>query len=122
MEMDEFENTVRSCLVEIPERFRAILEKEQIQVIPREKVPQAVKEKFPSSYVFGVFVGVPYGRRKANIVQHEPTRIELYKETFERVFGNRNESKVRDQIARTVIHEIAHYFGYSEKAIRQRGY
>jgi len=120
--MEEFEATVRACLAGIPEKFRTILEKEQIQVIPREKAPQAVEEKFPSSYVFGVFAGVPYGKRKASIVQYEPTRIELYKETFERVFGNRNESKVRDQIARTVIHEIAHYFGYSEKAIRDRGY
>jgi predicted Zn-dependent protease with MMP-like domain len=51
-------------------------------------------------------------------IQMEPTRIELYKDSFEKAF--RNQDDMEEQIVKTVIHEIGHYFGFSEKELRRR--
>jgi predicted Zn-dependent protease with MMP-like domain len=51
-------------------------------------------------------------------IQMEPTRIELYKNSFEKAFHN--QSDMEEQIVKTVIHEIGHYFGFSEKELRRR--
>jgi len=118
MDMPEFENTISEALEKIPDNFKKILEEKEISILGREKVPEPVKKRFKGAVVFGIFIGIPYGRFFS--VQTEPTRIELYKESFEKVFGSAEQMK--EQIARTVVHEIAHYFGFSETEIRKSGF
>lgn len=118
MDMPEFENIIEESLEKIPPEFKRILEEKEIQVIPREQVPGPVKERFKTDLVFGIFIGVPYG--KFTNIQTEPTRIELYKESFEKACSA--PEKIREQIGRTVVHEIAHYFGFSESEVRKSGY
>jgi predicted Zn-dependent protease with MMP-like domain len=118
MRFEDFENIVKDSLKQLPKEFLDILTQNQITVTAREEAPEAVKEKYKGSIVFGIFIGAPYGRF-VNI-QLEPTRIELYQDSFEKVYSGENEIKA--QILKTVIHEIAHYFGFSEQKIRQMGY
>jgi len=118
MTFDEFEDVVNDALKEIPDKFREVLEKNQIKILPREKVPAPVKKSYKGSTVFGIFIGVPLGRFY-NITT-EPTRIELYKESFEKVFED--PSLMKRHILITVVHEIAHYFGFSETEIKKLGY
>jgi predicted Zn-dependent protease with MMP-like domain len=118
MDMNEFEGVIEKSIRNIPGKFREILENQEIKVLGREKVPEPVRKKFSNKIVFGIFIGVPYGR--FTHMQTEPTRIELYKESFERVFNN--STKIKEQIVRTVIHEIAHYFGFNETDIKRSGF
>ena len=120
MELSEFEDIIEETLDKIPEKFRNILKNEEIQVLARDKVPAALQDRYRGSYLFGVFIGVPFNKRSMFSFQTEPTRIELYKESFEKAFHDRN--TMEEQIAKTVIHEIGHYFGFSEKELRQRNY
>ena len=122
MELEEFERVVQEALKDIPDRFRKILHKEKIEILSRQKVPLAVKEKFPGKTVFGIFIGVPLKRKTHFSIQTEPTRIELYKESFQKVFGHRMSETMKNQIGKTVIHEIAHYLGFTEDEIFKRGY
>jgi predicted Zn-dependent protease with MMP-like domain len=118
MQPSEFEEAVVKALNKVPKRFREILEREEIQVLARDKVPDALQDRYRGSLLFGVFVGIPYTRRSMFNIQMEPTRIELYKSSFEKAFRNRHE--MEEQIVKTVIHEIGHYFGFSEKELRRR--
>lgn len=118
MELTEFEDTIEKGLNKVPKRFREILKSEGIQVLAREKVPRALQDQYRGRLLFGVFVGVPYTRRSMFNIQMEPTRIELYKNSFERAFNNPLD--MEDQIVKTVIHEIGHYFGFTEKELRRR--
>lgn len=120
--MEEFERIVQEALENIPEEFKKILKKEKIEVLPRERVPPAVKERFPNKTVFGIFIGIPLKHKTVFSIQTEPTRIELYKESFQKVFGPEVSERMKGQIGRTVIHEIAHYFGFSEREVFERGY
>ena len=89
MQIEKFTVVVDKALKNIPRKFRNILQKEKIKVLAREKVPQSVKKKFPKRIIFGVFIGVPRKNKSVLFVPPEPTRIELYKESFEKVFGAR---------------------------------
>jgi len=118
MELSEFEETIVKALNKVPKKFRKILEREEIQVLARDEVPDVLQGQHKNYLVFGVFIGVPYNRRSTFSLQMEPTRIELYKSSFEKAFHNQDE--MEEQIAKTVIHEIGHYFGFSEKELRRR--
>jgi len=122
MQIEEFEKMVQEALEDIPDQYRTILRKEKIEILPRENAPQGVKEKFPNETVFGIFVGISLKCKTVFSIQTEPTRIELYRESFERVFGTKVSEAMKEQIRRTVIHEIAHYLGFSEGEIRKKGY
>jgi predicted Zn-dependent protease with MMP-like domain len=113
---EEFDAVVADAVKELPVRFRELLEKNEIAVIARATVPLPVSRRNRRSTVFGIFIGLPYGR--ISDLQTEPTRIELYKESFD-VF---TEDELRQEIRRTVVHEVAHYFGFSEAKIRKLGY
>lgn len=118
MKFEEFEETVRQSLEGLPGAFKDILKKNEIEVLAREEAPSPLKRNNRNQIVFGIFIGVPFGR--FTNIQLEPTRIELYKKSFEEAFETTEEIKL--QIKRTVMHEVGHYFGFSEKKIRDMGY
>ena len=117
MDMTEFEKIINDSVDKIPEKFKSILEKENIKLLAREKAPDVLQNKFKNGLIFGVFVGVPHTKRSVFNIQQEPTRIELYKESFEKAFGS--EQDIEKQIIKTVVHEIGHYFGFSENDLQE---
>lgn len=116
MTLEEFERIVEAAAERIPRRFKGVLKKEGIRLLPREKAPPAAR-RGKGTLTFGMFVGVPYTERSVFGSQSEPTRIELYKDSFEKAFGDGRE--MERQIALTVKHEIGHYFGFSERELRR---
>ncbi len=122
MDFEEFERVVKEILKDIPEEYRKILRDERIEVICREYVPMGVRQQFSGKIVFGLFSGIPKNKKRTFSVQTQPTRIEIYKESFEMVFGREINSTMKEQIYRTLIHEIAHYFGFNEEEVRSKGY
>lgn len=115
MRFREFETIVDESLAELPGEFRDALADNGISVIPREKVPAPLRAENRDGLVFGVFAGVPYGRFVA--AHFEPTRIELYLESFNRAFHD--PAEIRRQVRITVLHEAGHYFGFTEQEIRR---
>jgi len=114
--MAEFEKIIEESLQRIPAEFKRIIEKENIKLIAREKAPAPLQNSHKGGVVFGVFIGVPYNQRSVFNIEKEPTRIELYKQSFEEIYPDGRDMEA--QIAKTVVHEIGHYFGFSEKALR----
>jgi predicted Zn-dependent protease with MMP-like domain len=122
MEFEEFEKLVNEISKDIPEEYRKILRDEDIEILCREHVPMGVRHQFPGKVVFGLFAGVSKNKKRAFSIQTQPTRIEIYKESFEIVFGREITGAMKEQIYRTLVHEIAHYFGFDEEEVRERGY
>ena len=122
MDFEEFEQVVNEILKDIPEKYRKVLRDERIEVICREYVPMGVRQKFPGKVVFGLFAGISKNKKRFFSIQTQPTRIEIYKESFERVFGPQINDAMKEQIYKTLIHEIAHYFGFNEEEVREKGY
>jgi len=122
MGFEEFEREVNKIAKDIPEEYRRILRDEGIEILCREHVPKNVRQQFSGKIVFGLFSGISKNKQRTFSVQTQPTRIEIYKESFEKVFGSKITGEMKEHIYRTLVHEIAHYFGFNEEEVRERGY
>ncbi len=70
--------------------------------------------------LLGLYQGVPVSERGTQYSGAIPDKIALYKQAIEEMC--RTEEEVKIVVRETVIHEFAHYFGFSEKKIRDAGY
>jgi len=70
----------------------------------------------PRSLLLGIFHGVPTTRKSTFDLLAGPDHIVLYQKNIEAVCSN--EAEVREQIRRTVIHELGHYFGLDEEHLK----
>ncbi len=70
--------------------------------------------------LYGLFHGVPLPESGVRDARMLPDRIALYQGPLERDFRNRRD--LVEQIRRTVLHEVGHFFGLSEKDLRRLGY
>jgi predicted Zn-dependent protease with MMP-like domain len=70
--------------------------------------------------LLGLYEGVPLVERHADSVLLQPDRITLYRLALQSLA--RTEVELRRQIRRTLIHELAHFFGRDEDELRARGW
>jgi predicted Zn-dependent protease with MMP-like domain len=70
--------------------------------------------------LLGLYEGVPLVERHADSVLLQPDRITLYLLALQSLA--RTEVELRRQIRRTLIHELAHFFGRDEDELRARGW
>ena len=70
--------------------------------------------------IFGLYQGIPLTKRGKGYNLVAPDQIILYRGPLQAAF--RSLSALREQVRRTVVHEIAHHFGISEARIRELGY
>jgi predicted Zn-dependent protease with MMP-like domain len=66
--------------------------------------------------LLGLYHGVPLTERGAGYFGVLPDTITLYRSTIMAVAGH-DEARVREQVARTVAHEVAHHFGISDERL-----
>lgn len=70
--------------------------------------------------IYGVYQGTPISERGASFGNALPDRIVIYYLPLTDDFGD--DYHLRREIRRTVIHEIGHYFGLSDRELRGMGY
>jgi predicted Zn-dependent protease with MMP-like domain len=115
-----FEQLVVEALESLPEEFRRRLENVEIVV-----------EDWPSAYtlrqagvgsgqtLFGLYQGIPLTERTSGYNLVLPDKITLYRGPLEAY--SRSDEELREHVAHTVIHEIAHFFGISDDRLREMG-
>jgi predicted Zn-dependent protease with MMP-like domain len=69
--------------------------------------------------LLGLFSGVPYPRKGGffDIPYPLPDKIILFQKNIERICST--EKELVEQIQKTLVHEVGHYFGLSEKDLRK---
>ena len=100
----EFDELVMEALDDLPERFRELL----------ERTPVIVSRRGHEHHAYGHYVGGTVAR------DIYPDRIVVYQDTLERDFGH-DPDLLRDQVTRTVRHELAHHVGFSEMGVQGLG-
>jgi len=70
-----------------------------------------------SGSLFGLYQGVPLTKREWNYGNMLPDRIVIYQHTIESVATSPEE--IEKIVLDTVIHEIGHYFGFSDRELRE---
>ncbi len=107
-----FEELVAEAIDELPPWVQERLE--NVQVIVEDHPPRDAPD------LLGLYEGIPLTERGNEYTWALPDRITLYRSTIELEAG-RDPSAVREVVADTVIHEVAHFFGISDERLHELG-
>jgi predicted Zn-dependent protease with MMP-like domain len=103
---DDFEELVRDALDELPDLLRNLVENHNVAVV--------ISDGGRRRRAYGLYHGD--GATRDDV----PDRIVIYRDTLRRDFGHDPEL-LRDQVTRTVRHELAHHIGFDELGVRDLG-
>jgi predicted Zn-dependent protease with MMP-like domain len=70
--------------------------------------------------LLGLYQGIPLTSRTTNYAGVLPDRITIYQQAICAICDT--EEEVVEQVRRTVIHEVGHYFGISDERLRELGW
>jgi predicted Zn-dependent protease with MMP-like domain len=102
----DFEELVRDALDELPDLLRRLVENHNVAVV--------ISDGGRRRGAYGLYHGD--GATRDDV----PDRIVIYRDTLRRDFGHDPEL-LRDQVTRTVRHELAHHVGFDELGVRDLG-
>ena len=117
----QFAVFVEEALAELPEEIQQHLNNVAVTVAdwPSASELQRGGIQHPRQ-LFGLYEGVPLTKRGGHYNLIAPDHITLYRGPLLAAFGTLE--ALRQQIRRTVVHEIGHHFGITEARIRELGY
>jgi predicted Zn-dependent protease with MMP-like domain len=124
MDRARFVQITAEALDSLPQEFRQRLRNVAVLVEdypqgqgPRDRTGRPRKlPPAPGRLLLGIYVGVPLTQRSVFNIPTGPDHIVLYQKNIEAVC--RGEQEIREQIRRTVIHEVGHYFGLDEEQLK----
>jgi predicted Zn-dependent protease with MMP-like domain len=107
MPADQFDRIVEDGLKLIPKRFRRLM----------RNVAIVVEAEPPRPGLLGLYQGRPLATRSVFDSFALPDKITIYQGPHERLA--RSPAELRQMVADTVWHEIAHHFGMDEREVRR---
>jgi predicted Zn-dependent protease with MMP-like domain len=116
MTREQFSKVVEETLDSLPRQFHSRIRNVAVLV---EDIPPNQPSAQPGQQrrlLLGLFHGVPKTKKSTFDLPSGPDHIVLYQRNIEAVCSN--EDEVREQIRRTVIHELGHYFGMDENQLK----
>ncbi len=123
MESEAFESLVAEAVDSLPQEFLDRLENVEVDVEewPDGEDLRDVGLPAVARYaLLGLYHGIPQTKRGLYYMAL-PDRISIYKGPIERVAGDDPE-RIKEQVRRTVIHEIAHHYGISDERLQELGW
>ncbi len=122
MTHEDFERVVAEVFEGLPELFRNSIK--NVHIVIEDAVPERLGKRRGTrgSILLGLYEGVPLPRRgfDCGMAPVLPDRITLFKDNLEAFSAS--EVQLRENIRETLLHEIGHYYGMSERQIRAAGY
>jgi predicted Zn-dependent protease with MMP-like domain len=101
---DEFDILVADAIDNLPPEFQKLL----------DTTPVVISQLGAENRAYGHYFGDTVAR------DNYPDRIVLYQDTLERDFGW-DPDLLRDQVERTLRHELAHHLGWHERGVGELG-
>jgi predicted Zn-dependent protease with MMP-like domain len=122
LDHNEIRKEVARVLDQLPRQFRKHLQNIEIVVEerPTRDLLLSVGLDPRSDTLYGLYQGVPLPDRSDLYPPILPDKITIFSEPLQRDFDNPED--LREQIRITVLHEIAHYFGFDDDEIDKLGY
>jgi predicted Zn-dependent protease with MMP-like domain len=116
----EFEKLVEDGLALIPAELRALIANVQIVIEDEPSAEVLAEMGLPEDeLLFGLYCGTPLTERTSEYAAL-PDCIIIYRRPLLEEFDNPDE--LRREVARTVIHEVAHHFGIDEDRLAELGW
>ena len=113
MRSERFDQIVEKVLDSLPEEFGELLDNVVILTADTPSAELLAESEVPEGEtLFGLYEGVPLTERTHDYGLVAPDRITIFQKPIEEACET--EDEVAHQIRRTVLHEIAHFFGIEE--------
>jgi predicted Zn-dependent protease with MMP-like domain len=121
MQRKQFESLVQDAMKELPQEFREKLTNVAIVIedYPSEELLERM-EIPEGGTLFGLYEGVPLPDRGHFNAPLYPDRILIFQGPIEEECDSPEE--IREQVRITLLHEIAHFFGFDDEELEERGY
>ena len=128
MSDEEFEHVIEEALDSIPEQFLQALQNVAIVMedepgeyhLGTPEEPLLPEGSYCDDELLGLFDGLSIVERADGYDDDLPDVITIFKGPHERCFDSREE--VVEEVGKTVIHEIGHYFGIDDARLYEMGY
>jgi predicted Zn-dependent protease with MMP-like domain len=105
----DFEQCVQDALDSLPAELGGFMS--NVAVVVEEEPPGGRP-------LLGLYQGVPLTRRGSWYGAVLPDKISIYRGPLERHYGA-DRDRLRDEIRRVVLHEVAHHFGIGDERLRE---
>jgi predicted Zn-dependent protease with MMP-like domain len=115
MDRKRFEGLVEEAVDSLPPWFRERIE--NVAIMVEERPPRRRSSRASSGTLLGFYHGVPLKDRGSYYGNIPPDVIVIYQEPIERL--SFSDDEVRERVREVVLHEVGHYFGLSEKELRE---
>jgi predicted Zn-dependent protease with MMP-like domain len=112
MDVAEFELAVGDALDEVPPELMRLLD--NVVFLIEEEPPPDEPD------LLGIYDGTPLTERGDAWAGSLPDRITIFRGPLQRMCADREE--LLDEIAITVVHEIAHHFGIDDDRLHELGW
>lgn len=118
MSKEDFEKLVKKAILALPKHIRDKMENVAIVIKKRPSQYESKKTRTrKKASLLGLYQGIPKTAWGRNMRPRLPDKITIFQEPIENSAGSKEE--VAEIIKNIVWHEIAHYFGFNEKEVRE---
>jgi predicted Zn-dependent protease with MMP-like domain len=100
----DFEQSVEDALDSLPPDLRGFMA--NVAILVEDEPPAGTR-------LLGLYQGWPLTRRGSAYAGVVPDTITIYRRPLERLYGS-DPARLRREIRRVVLHEVAHHFGISD--------
>lgn len=119
---ERFEELVEEALDQIPDGLWEMIDNLAVMVEDwptREQL--AAADVPPGQLLLGLYEGIPLTGRSHYYGLVPPDKILIFRGPILRVCPPGDEDAIREQVRRTVLHEVAHHFGIDDDRLHELG-
>lgn len=122
----DFEQLVAEALDSLPGELMPYLDNVAVVIEPWPGPHHYARVRVsPGALLLGLYEGVPRPRRPSAMSLVPPDKITIFQGPIELMcpgVGPARDEAIRQQVRRTVLHEVGHHFGFGEETLRRLGY
>ena len=115
----DFYELVEQAVEALPPELSRLLDNVAIVVDDWPDYSTPLVSGGPGETLYGLYEGVPLTERGAGYYGVLPDKITIFRGPLERDF---TQDELEEQVRITVVHEIAHYFGFDEERLEELGW
>ncbi len=115
----DFYELVERALEGLPPELAALLENVAIVVDDWPEYSTPLAPAHPVDTLYGLYEGVPLTERSWGYSWALPDKITIFRGPLERDFPR---EELEEQVRITVVHEVAHHFGFEEDRLEELGW
>ena len=117
MDRESFDALVQEAVAELSPYFRQKME--NVAIVIEDEPSTELAARYPGKILLGLYHGMHPQNRSVWSLRVSPDFIYIFQRNIERIA--RTEEAIKEQVRKTVMHEIGHYFGLGEKELRELG-